>query len=638
MLVLALVLSACGGGLIDPPSPQSSTVKGQVIAPPEGGIEPVSVTPLAVWGQTPLAGATVTVHQLPGLQLLSGVVATTGDDGSYTLTDVPTGVSLMVVVTKEIGDGQIVRLSTFVENAKGVVTADVDLSTTLAAEVLAGIFSENPGYQASAISFETARQSAQTIAEQYAWNHLPDGWKLQDLTVGGWLIGQLGAGLNSLDEEWDEIAFPETRDSDAEAAKAAIHAIRNAGYAVGETLETKLVEIGSDLTEEMGAQFVLVAHGINLVAYIANYVFEYAEPGEYVWDFGEANYLRTDDAESEDMWVFYDIFNGDIVVTTITATGEDSYELTVESESKGFEYTFEYTLSCGCPEVASASEGGEPPLAQSLLAGSGTLKDAALTGEVYFELEHEFLMWESKGADTLHVYVMSDLFELEGTLDIHSVGYISVVDLLNAGGDPSGDADGSLSFEGWAKFPSFEIGGELLVLFIEMEDVDVDETWNMPYYFMVSGYLKDREVDPTELNGRFAIELAMDERFPIKSVSFDGGMKAPNQAPVELSVAIRPEDGVIESDIAFKRLPFELVGTATVSVEEDGGGIHFTQAVLDLSAPGGLKVEMTFWPDMDPGDFVGTITKGEDEVARLFIDEYGFIRVVYRDGQYETLL
>ena len=269
--------------------------------------------------------------QLPNLQAFAGVVATTDKNGHYTLTGLPTGISVIIVATQKIGDTTI-RLSTFVENVTNVTRADIDIATTLATEVLAKKLKDsNGGYQANSVDFETARYAAESVASTYPWT-------LENMAVGGPLFPKhLGEGLVDADGDFGNIQFPEVPDTDIQLAKSMVQAIRNAGYSAVNTLETKLYKIAADFTEESADYLVHIGEIILYLKDMARVVVEYP-PGEITVD--EYGWFDWSPGQDDDKWAFVDAQGG--VYLTITLVGDNAYYL--EAPVLGGKYTLEYAL------------------------------------------------------------------------------------------------------------------------------------------------------------------------------------------------------------------------------------------------------------------------------------------------------
>ena len=261
---------------------------------------------------------------------------------------------MIVYVTKEI-DGISVRLTTFVESVKGEVKADVDLASSLATEILAERLVNDPNCQASAFDFETAKHAAELIVEKRAWT-----WA--DLEVGGAIFPEeLGDGLGDPDGDFEDITFPDKPDTDIHAAKAITQVIRNAGYSVAGTLETKLYEFAADFTGESGEYLGHLAESISLVMGFATLVLDH-EPG--VWT--EVDYPFFDWVEDkDDTWIFKDKAG---YTATILLNEDDTYSLIIEHEDEeDVLYTFEYEIECSCLDSINYEE----------LLGTGTLRDGS---------------------------------------------------------------------------------------------------------------------------------------------------------------------------------------------------------------------------------------------------------------------
>ena len=94
------------------------------------------------------------------------------------------------------------------------------------------------------------------------------------------------------------------------------------------------------------------------------------------------------------------------------------------------------------------------------------------------------------------------------------------------------------SFVGNARFPSFELEGEMNLVFVPNEDLEA-----VPSEFSVFGVLSDRAEEPTVFNGSltgrwenagdFHVGPMTTDNFLKGTIAFSGGMEAPGEAPIE---------------------------------------------------------------------------------------------------------
>lgn len=167
LVALALasgLLAGCGSGESFTPAPPASgvTVTGRAFVPQGTGrglhaTQGASLTPKssrAVSTDQTLPGATASLYSLStGFPTASSTplqTTTTDSNGVYTFTGLTVGTSYIILISKTVtdpttGQPKTVLLSTFVKPATTTVTADADLSTTVAVNYLIAQFAGRAG-------------------------------------------------------------------------------------------------------------------------------------------------------------------------------------------------------------------------------------------------------------------------------------------------------------------------------------------------------------------------------------------------------------------------------------------------------------------------------------------------------------
>ncbi|MDI6870547.1 MAG: carboxypeptidase-like regulatory domain-containing protein [Bacillota bacterium] len=330
-------LTGCFGGSSTPTAPSAnvSQVTGTILAPEGTAVAAATRRPMlldwfdpvayALGVGTPLAGAKViALNFANGTQV--GTEATTDSSGRYTISNIPAGIDVLIVATKDTAAGPV-RLTRLVADlAEGTSPADVDAATSVVAEAYA--VNMNKDFDLAADVVQAAVQAAAAELESVS---------TLDLTVGhGVIQSTLGSGL-------DPAARTEVQNivktAVAEPAKAMVRGLLTAGLTASGTFETEVEAEVNDFDA-------------NIIPYFQDVVNAFVEPYGYeLTRVAAASYTKADlEAALSSSTAEWGAYHGTWTITdagitqVVTITKSGDYET----------WTFSITGQNGFEETGSA--------------------------------------------------------------------------------------------------------------------------------------------------------------------------------------------------------------------------------------------------------------------------------------------
>lgn len=375
VIALAVVLGGCLG-TPQPPKPVVTNVSGTVVAPiaPES-----SIMTMAASNFVPIPGATVQALELPDLNPIGNPVIT-DEQGRYTITGLPKGVSVIVMATKHV-DGGTLRITTYVPEVREQTTANADPVTSLATEVLA----------------ERARNHQKITIQE--WNEAQANAEAFiaeldeiDLRVEGSLLaGTIGSGLT--DNELGERILPPDPETEQPAtnvdkAKAMVRALRDAGYSLERTFETQLQAHSESIELEVGPVFSNVAVGLgelwNALLAVAS-VMEDPSGGKYECDF-TWDCVRVGSTKSGQWMINVGeslTYVGEIRAYSESTGNPSKVSLAVVATRDGKEWRSEATITALYEDIMV------PEVAMEAFLGIGDPHGAKVSGVAYVDYFHD---------------------------------------------------------------------------------------------------------------------------------------------------------------------------------------------------------------------------------------------------------
>jgi hypothetical protein len=269
ILLFMFLLAGCGGDSSGSSAPklETTTVSGTVNVPygTDTNKEVVSIDLLkrianlfngkvmAVSLYTPLANAEVTAVNFNTNQQV-GTVTPTDNTGGYTISGIPKGITVMIVVEKEVGDKRV-HLATLIPDVGNTQQLDgrepgvVDAATTITALR----YSEQRGnsdFKIAPTDVENTLKEAKNTVDTILKDPKNEG---MDLTVGSGCIEVGSDGKPKLDIDNTELADFENKtavpDPEYYPAKVMIQDVRNAGIFLGNTLNEQITKQQQTATE-----------------------------------------------------------------------------------------------------------------------------------------------------------------------------------------------------------------------------------------------------------------------------------------------------------------------------------------------------------------------------------------------------
>lgn len=650
LLILGLLVAACGnegvGGLLPgTPSADTVSVKGVVYAPQSEGIQPLSAGgTVSSTRQEPLADASVIAYRLPEMQQVSGSAAKTDEDGRYVLSDLPADVPVVIVVSKEYGEGdqkRQLRLSTYIERPADGQVADIDVGTSLATEVLLQNIVENNGAPVSQTAFELMVANAQGIVEA-------SGFSLEDVLVGnGVFAGKLGDGLDEHFEAGKDILLPDETDPGLVAAKLTVEVLRNAGMTLtGSTVE-RLMTMAEDFSEENAGYMQEVGFQIAALVEAPMWIIsEELEPGRYRWgwledNWGDYYYYGLELIESmEEGWIIDDP-SDNLVAKVFPYEGEGDYQYTVtlvhKVDDQESSFSMDYRVDdqyLGMDFVFLTDGQGELKGGQPF-----TFTFASLDGDGNLNFHGEV----GEESDDLYLY---------GDLRITNAS--ELLDLLMRDEEDTTPVkiDFGIEFDGIAKFPSSEIDGQVR---LDLVARTVDDEPIVPRRGEVSAVLNERDNGETAsfFEGDFEFEWANvdtisqdDENFIKGTISFDGWLYTPGRRDLGLSVDIEQREfGLATFDVAFVYAEEEFVGTGRFeygSGDESEDGMTGSFSLTLTNEKRDVDLEIFIPEDFDPDrhkEFGRIMYRGEEVAVFKLADseEVPVLIVEYYNSDFDTI-
>lgn len=673
---IALLLAGCfsfGSSPKKVPTPAKTSVSG-VISAPQGTaglaeVESFSQPTLAgFWSfialtaqaqetvvNVPVRGAKVVALEVPSLKVISTTAVETDAEGRYTMTGLPEGRPVIIVATKEVADGQTIRLSTYVPKvtANKTTDADADAATSLATEALAHRMSMRNDGAVEDSHWEALWKSAHVAAQEVVALAASDPEELATLLVvgeGAVQEGDIGAGLQ---EEYDrQLGLPEDPLSDEALARAMIQALRDAGYSIKDTLDLRLARHQEHISEELNPHLEELGRIINRGMDVIRVTEDHPNGGEFDHSLYD-EYFRpvSGTTANYDRWVvhLYDFgydpeFNEHneadyrLDTYTIERLGDNRYKVTATKIPH--DVTVEYENSRDSKLVSLKYVDGTI----TLDTGVVTFTDVEAT-TTFREVERSSKFFLVLEESTYKGEIRSDLFRLDGSMTYRTADDVeycySYWDDYYESEVVSGpcyapateiDVDGVLEtntltlnghFNATAEYRNPETG----VADDAPEPVTAEVTFH--------GELIERNVDePFQLTGHLEMEWDATQA-PSKTDSisgrfyFNGKVELPGHAPIELEITGEPvDDQVWKSELRYERGDHVLEGEAIIQVAGP------FEVHLELVDSNDLAMVLDY---TEGGEFAeGVIRKSDSDevIADIQVGGPGIIEVTYRASGY----
>lgn len=673
---IALLLAGCfsfGSSPKKVPTPAKTSVSG-VISAPQGTaglaeVESFSQPTLAgFWSfialtaqaqetvvNVPVRGAKVVALEVPSLKVISTTAVETDAEGRYTMTGLPEGRPVIIVATKEVADGQTIRLSTYVPKvtANKTTDADADAATSLATEALAHRMSMRNDGAVEDSHWEALWKSAHVAAQEVVALAASDPEELATLLVvgeGAIQEGDIGAGLQ---EEYDrQLGLPEDPLSDEALARAMIQALRDAGYSIKDTLDLRLARHQEHISEKLNPHLEELGRIINRGMDVIRVTEDHPNGGVFDHSLYAEDFRPVSDATANyDRWVvhLYDFgydpeFNEHnkadyhLDTYTIERLGDDRYKVTAKKIPHNV--TVEYENSRDSKLVSLKHVDGMIKLGTGVVTftdveATTTFREVERSSEFFLVLEESTYKGE----------IRSDLFRLDGSMTYRTADDVeycySYWDDYDESEVVSGpcyapateiDVDGVLEtntltlnghFNATAEYRNPETG----VADDAPEPVTAEVTFH--------GELIERNVDePFQLTGHLEMEWDATQA-PSKTDSisgrfyFNGKVELPGHAPIELEITGEPvDDQVWKSELRYERGDHVLEGEARIQVAGP------FEVHLELVDSNDLAMVLDY---KEGGEFAeGVIRKSDSDevIADIQVGGPGIIEVRYRASGY----
>lgn len=640
--VAALVLAGCFGGA---PKPSLAQISGTVIAPPgtetaspdvsaqQKAAPRASASGVALAGETPVAGATVIALDFATNKQI-GPATTTDAQGKYTLPDLPKGIDVLVVVTKNVRGGKTIRLSTIVSDTGNhpAAAGEINAATTLSAEVWAAKIGKN--VRVSPVDFQATVDASSRVLSKLT---------TVDLSVGGpVLAGEVGSGLAVAFEGTTEInaTVPQTANSDVAPAKAMVQDIRNAGISVRDAAETQYEKQEKHLEEVVIPYFRKVSERLaQLSPNILSGMF-LSYPAATYQEEADGTLTQTGPAPAADTWV---IKTGALTQTVnMTFTGQVNLGSlpqgtikVVSSEDTALDYHGELTVELDNPSAA------QPNVVAARLNAS--MKDSVITTPLTLNaaLTGTFAngYYTSVGFDG---NMTSEVVTLNGKATVT----LGTPDPNRSLYGPQIGAPTAIEVSGDIETAEMTASGTLKATFVE-------EPLPMPVKTMsFVGDYRDKGAEPTTAHGELTFEFVNVETFdqmqpesptnPLKfNLGFKGSVTMPQRPTVTVDVAIGSQEyGVANSTLSYAHGARAISGAMSVTHEY---GSNETRVVIDLTNEENLKTNFAITQTTGGAGMAGaltgegTIVNAEKKTLATLTVEAGMLKINYADGTFETL-
>lgn len=645
--LLSVLVAACGqggsGGLIpDTPSTGTAKVEG-IVYVPGASVQTMSlsVSPLALQGQTPFEGAKVTALTLPDLKPV-GTTATTDQNGMYVISGVPVGIPVVVVAIKEI-DGKEVRLSTYVAETSDDTKADIDVVTSLATEVVVKEVKKSslPAFPTEV--FEELLGVAEMVA-------LQSNLTLESIFVGAGIFSEnLGEGLSDDFDGKQALELPGVGDPALLAAKSAVVAARNIAFTIAgpdeQSVVNRLMRLYEEgqFTEENGTYVSQVLFQIGALVHVATLIPSYdLEPGwVYPWDFLEQSHR----AEMESHWIIEDLY------------GIPGLEAKVVPNESVNDYRYTVTISGDIEEFGSVSAEMKYNLSDGTMGYLITDAVGGLQGGELFEFKFPQL-----GED--------GTFEFSGTLNTHFVDLSGSVTVTNVDkllqafqlvnekrADEIERFEVVIQASNLTKLPNLEVDGDF-ELKLAVGSARIGDIPVRPARIFISGNLfeLDTKGGKTEfLGARFEAEEDLTDAFDFEApfgpdnffkgyFSFTGSIHTPGRRSIWLDVTFASTafgGAELSGSLAYGDDQYEISMVLDYEYDEKTHAITPAAPVSLVLTNEAKNLTLTFTVPEEVDDSeepvqFGSIVVGGEEVATIESYQLG-VRVKYRTGEFETL-
>lgn len=630
-IAASLVLAGC---FSNAPRPNLVEITGVVMAPlgtETSSSRPVSLSAGALLSETPVAGATVIALDFATNKPV-GTVVMTDAQGKYSVPNVPAGIDVLVVATKNVRGSKTIRLSTLVSDtgSHAATAGEINAATALSAEAWATKIGKN--VRVSAGDFQVTVDASNRVLSRMA---------SVDLSVGGPFLGAaVGAGLANGFQFADEInvTVPRMPDSDVALAKIMIQDIRDAGISVRDAAQTQYEKQKDHFEQVIIPYFEKVNRQLaQLSTNILSGAFIDVPSGTYSED--PYGVLTLTGPAPPNTWIIKTgALTQRVEMTFIDQAGygrlpQGTISVT-SSEDRTLDYHGELIID------VDNSSGSQPRnivairldafMKDSVLTNPITL-DAALTGTIANGY------YTSIGFDGV---LTSEVLILNGTATT-----------TLARPDP-----GLPAFGPWIGVPtSIEVSGDidtaqmtasgtLRATFMEnhMENL----SWVVTKTMSFAGDYSDKSIESTTAHGELTFTWKNAETFnPTQPESpanprlfdlrFKGSVTMSRRPAVEANVTITSERyGLVNCALSYSRGTHAITGTMSMTYD-----YHRPEAtvVIDLTNEKELKTRFTITETPGGEMAEGTVVNARGKTLATLTVEAGMLKINYADGTFETL-
>lgn len=621
-----------------PPTPQTVSVTGRVASPP--GAPRNSQLAMAAIDHTPVSGASVVaLNFADGKQV--GTTATTDQQGQYTISSIPKGISVVIIATSGAGSRPLdrMRLSTLVLDASNSADGNIDGVTSLGAEAWGTHYGK--GYGVLAWDFRTTLDAARDVLARLGW---------LDLTPGGaFLSPEYGGGLQANEVLAPIIdTVPDVIDPLVRPAKEMVQDLRDAGLTIQGTYEQELAGPTETIATEVAPYLEAVAvHVGGLHPYVVMdhdwYPCGVYEEDEY-GDLAFVAYLqgpelrwiiRRNDGVSTETWTVDGLafqLSGlprkwttrDLMSTTITFRVENS-----ANRAFSFGGNLVMTSDEATPEMITGAVLNaklKDPLNPWLV------KETTLTGDYEGEFD------ETTGS----VYV-----EVNGNFTsqyVNASGALTIEGNLSAGGD--------VRFSGSISAAGITVAGGLDLRAVMNNTVPGTDIGLVPNDVTIRGSISVAGLSKAIFDGTTRIEfenaatfnfaydpetepLIRPNNWPKGKVTFIGSVNPRGKDGVSANISITTREYMkFTSSVRYDHGTRWIAGT--ISFDGANG-----RADVDMNNQVGLKINMqvrNIGSECESLVATGVIKNASNvRIGDIVVDSDGLVRISYIDGSWESL-
>ncbi|HHY46006.1 MAG TPA: carboxypeptidase regulatory-like domain-containing protein [Firmicutes bacterium] len=631
LLAVTITLAGCfGGGQVSPPKPQVVSISGTVTAP---NGTPIAFTPsllqrLFAW--CAVVSAAPREDAVPGAKVVAvnfadgkqvGTTATTDQSGRFTISQLPKGIDIVVIATKEVAPqgGARIRLSTLIPDVgtQNIIASNINATSTIAAEAW-GIHYRK-GLNIGPRDFKSTLDAATRFVERQNSLNLTEGAGIITTGYGNGLHQDSGAGEV-------EGTVPSSIDGRVWPAKEMIQDLRDAGLSLKGTYEQQLQVQGENIETKVGPYFAEVAsHVGGLHPWIINF-----DPG--VYEEHPDGVLMPIAPRPEGDWIirrYGDIYYEEHWKASLSTDYQGvkvlksaSFEVTRPSEA-GFIFEgnllIDYTTAGNSTLPIKGTFTAKLQDARSQFLAQATTFDGQYSGQ--------FNNDATAGSATFTGKFASPVVNATGQLVIE-------------GDIASGSAD--ISFNGSVTTDTACVEGTIELALVR-SSVMTDTA--VPKLIALNGSLKEPGASAPLFQGNFEISIENASTFDFGSpvsqnnwpkghIQFGGYVEAQGHPRVSATVTIGTQEYLkFNSTVSYAHNGHTLNGT----IAYDGiTGV----AAMNIKNQAGLVTTMNGSGFLIPGG--GTLSgsiknSAGTKVADITTDVDGLVRVVYIDDSWETL-